>query len=99
MKVEFHPEARLELLNSVSHYSEIQPALGERFLESVTSSLQSISENPELGAEIERGIRRKLTRVFPYALLYVVESERILILAVLHCHQRPGYWRSRLARG
>ena len=96
MKIEFHPEARLEFIKSVSYYSGIQPELGERFIEGVNASLQSISEAPEHCAEIEQGVRRKLTRVFPYALLYVIEPERIVIAAVMHCHQRPGYWRNRL---
>lgn len=37
-----------------------------------------------------------LTRVFPYALLYVPLSDHVLIVAVMHCHQKPGYWRPRL---
>jgi hypothetical protein len=28
--------------------------------------------------------------------LYRVEPERIYIVAVMHLHPRPGYWRSRL---
>lgn len=99
MKVELHPEARKEILASVAHYISIQPTLGARFIESVDAALLSIGENPESWAEIEQGIRRKLTRVFPYALLYSIEPNRVLVLAVMHCHQRPGYWHSRLAGG
>lgn len=96
MNIEFHPEARLEFIKSVSYYTGIQSALGERFIESVNASLQRIGEAPEHCAEIEQGVRRQLTRVFPYALLYVIEPDRIVIAAVMHCHQRPGYWRTRL---
>jgi plasmid stabilization system protein ParE len=99
MKVELHPEARQEFLASVAHYASIRPALGERFIEGVIAALLSIGESPESWAEIEQDVRRKLTRVFPYALLYTIEPERVLVVAVMHCHQRPGYWRSRLAGG
>jgi plasmid stabilization system protein ParE len=99
MSVELHPEARLEFLDSAARYASIQPNLGERFIECIDSTLESIGENPELWSEIEQDIRRKLTRVFPYALLYTIEPERILVVAVMHCHQKPGYWRSRLAGG
>jgi hypothetical protein len=33
---------------------------------------------------------------FPYGLLYRIEPARIYIVAVMHLHRRPGYWRSRL---
>ncbi len=99
MRFEFHPEARLEFLDSVSYYESCQFGLGERFIQSINVSLASIRENPEAWEEIEQDIRRKLTRVFPYALLYTVEPERILIVAVMHCHKEPGYWRSRLSGG
>jgi plasmid stabilization system protein ParE len=97
MKIELHPEARVEFLDSVAHYNSIQPALGARFIESVRIAMDSIKESPELWTEIEQNIRRKLTRVFPYALLYTIEPDYILVVAVMHCRQRPGYWRTRIA--
>ena len=99
MKVELHPEARLEFLEAVAHYESCHPGLGERFIESINSALESLSGNPHAWAEIEQDIRRKLTRVFPYALLYAIEPERVLVVAVMHCHKEPGYWRSRLSGG
>jgi hypothetical protein len=41
-------------------------------------------------------VRRCLTRVFPYAVLYTLEADYALIVAVMHCHQKPGYWRHRV---
>jgi hypothetical protein len=37
-----------------------------------------------------------LTRVFPYAVLYTIELDYVLIIAVMHTHREPGYWRRRL---
>jgi hypothetical protein len=34
--------------------------------------------------------------VFPYAVLYTIESDYVLIIAVMHCHRKPDYWHSRL---
>jgi mRNA-degrading endonuclease RelE of RelBE toxin-antitoxin system len=34
---------------------------------------------------------------FSYNLVYVVESDEIVILAVAHHKRRPGYWRGRLS--
>lgn len=96
MKVEFHPEARQEFLATAAHYGSIRPALAGHFIESVEAALLDISESPEAWAEIEQDVRRKLTRVFPYALLYTIEPEHVLVVAVMHCHRRPDYWRARL---
>jgi toxin ParE1/3/4 len=45
---------------------------------------------------IEEDVRRCLTRVFPYAVLYTIETDFILIVAVMHCSREPGYWKSRV---
>ena len=94
MRLELHPEARLEFLDAVAHYESCHSGLGERFIQSINSALASISENPKTWAEIEQDIRRKLTRVFPYALLYTIEPDYILIVAVMHCHREPTTGRS-----
>lgn len=36
-------------------------------------------------------------RVFPYAVLYSIEDDFILIVAVMHCSREPGYWKTRVA--
>jgi hypothetical protein len=30
---------------------------------------------------------------FPYAILYRIASDEVQIVAVMHLHRRPGYWR------
>jgi len=37
-----------------------------------------------------------LVRVFPYSVLYTVEREFVLIVAIMHGKREPGYWRHRL---
>lgn len=44
---------------------------------------------------LEGEIRRCLTNRFPFGILYSVEADRVLILAVMHLHRDPGYWRER----
>lgn len=99
MRLELHPEARLEFLDTVAHYETCHPGLGDRFIQSINSALESIGDNPQAWTEIEQDVRRKLTRVFPYALLYTIEPECVLVVAVMHCHKEPGYWRARMSGG
>ena len=68
----------------------------QRFLESVAAAIQRVVEHPSSYAIFEQDVRRCLTRVFPYAVLYTIEPNYILIVAIMHCHQKPGYWRHRV---
>ena len=94
-RLEFHPEALAEYEFAASHYEALQIGLANRFVLSVESAIQSILDAPLTWSVLEQDVRRRLTRVFPYAILYSVESDFILVLAVMQCHQQPGYWRSR----
>lgn len=95
MRLEFHPDALAEYEGSVEHYESVQSGLGHRFIASVESALESILESPSTWPVLEQDIRRRLTRVFPYAVLYAVEPDHVLVVAIMHCHQHPDYWRNR----
>ena len=40
--------------------------------------------------------RRHFTDRFPYGVIYLVEPDHIRIVAVMHLHREPGYWRKRV---
>lgn len=95
MRVEFHPEALAEFRAAAEYYEQQQSGLGERFANAVEMAVAHIVAMPESWRIIEDGIRRCLTKVFPYAVLFSIEPDHILVVAVMHCHREPGYWRSR----
>jgi hypothetical protein len=35
-------------------------------------------------------------RRFPYGVIYTIDPQGILIVAVAHLHRHPTYWRSRV---
>lgn len=96
MNYEFHPEALAEYQAAADYYAARQSGLELRFIESVELAIQRVREAPERWRILEEEVRRCLTRVFPYAILYIIESDYLLIIAVMHCHREPGYWRHRL---
>lgn len=96
MKYAFHPEAHFEYLAAASYYDGEQPGLGARFSMEVEAAIARIVEAPLRWPVFEDDVRRCMTRTFPYAILYSVEHDSILILAVMHCSRRPGYWKRRL---
>jgi plasmid stabilization system protein ParE len=94
--VEFHPEAQDEFISAAQFYERETEGLGLDFIATVQHAYERLPEFPTSGAPLGRRLRRLLVPKFPYALLYRVEPERIHIIAVMHLHRRPGYWRSRL---
>src|SRR5881628_2824519 len=78
------------------YYAERDPALALRFVEAVEDAIRRILEAPERWRVLEEDVRRCLTRVFPYGVLYIIEPEFILIVAVMHCGREPGYWKRRV---
>jgi toxin ParE1/3/4 len=96
MRVEYHPEALAEFREAAIYYESRQRGLGGRFIGAVESSIAHIAATPAAGRVLEDGVRRYLTKVFPYAVLYSIEEDYLLIVAVMHCHREPAYWRTRI---
>jgi plasmid stabilization system protein ParE len=96
MNSEFFPEAEEEFREAVRHYENDAPGVGLRFVAEVRKGVTFISENPFAAPVVGSDLRRKVLNHFPYSLLYAVESELVVIVAVAHQKRRPRYWRSRL---
>ncbi len=90
------PEAEVELEAAASRYEGWQPGLGLALVREVRKACSLVSERP-LGSRVVHGeIRRKIVSRFPYAILYRVEQDEIIVVAVSHRRRRPGYWRDRI---
>jgi hypothetical protein len=49
-----------------------------------------LREYPQAGAEFATGLRRMLLHRFPLSVIYSVETEVILVVAIAHHGRRPG---------
>ena len=96
MRFEFHAEALAEFEEAARYYAGQQSGLDLRFIESVEAAIQLIVEYPSRWRILDEDVRRCLTRVFPYGVLYTIEPDFVLIVAVSHCSREPGYWKHRV---
>ena len=97
MNFRFHPEALAEFHEAALSCATIRPALGLDFTARVETAIRNIVDAPRMYAILEQDVRRcVITRVFPYAVLYTIENDFILIVAIMHSHRKPGYWRHRM---
>ena len=95
MIVEFMAESEQELTDSACCYESKQPDLGRRFKVEVEAVVAFVEGNPLLQREREGGYRRINCPVFPDYLPYFIRSDKIIIAAVVHERQKPGYWNQR----
>ena len=94
----FHPLADAEYTAAAEHYAAVGPELGGRFYDEIERLIQEIRRQPCLFRQFDPPARRHLSTVFPYAVIYLDQPDRIWIVAIMHYKRRPGYWRERMGR-
>ena len=97
--VRFHDGARLEFIEEVAYYEDIQRGLGERFRVSVEAGVALAAALPHSGSPHKYGTRRVFPKRFPYAVIYMVQATEIVVFAVAHFKRKPGYWSDRRRDG
>jgi toxin ParE1/3/4 len=96
--VKYHEAAEDELLSEIGYLELRANGLGRRFFAEVRRAENLIAQFPESAAEILPGIRKRVLRKFRYSLIYTMEEDGLLILAVAHHSRRPGYWVGRVSQ-
>jgi plasmid stabilization system protein ParE len=94
MNSEFLPEAEDKFREAARYYETEALGVGVAFVAEVRRAVNWIIENPY--AAVGSGVRSKPLNHFPYNILYAVEPDLILIVAVAHQKRRPRYWRARI---
>ncbi|MEZ5346551.1 MAG: type II toxin-antitoxin system RelE/ParE family toxin [Pyrinomonadaceae bacterium] len=78
------PEAKLEIEEAHQYYREIEEKLGSDFLESIERALDFVSLNPLAQPKLYKNIHRILLVKFPYAIFYLFDNRKIVVLACFH---------------
>jgi plasmid stabilization system protein ParE len=95
MRYVFHPEALTEYAEAVQYYQKQRIEVAQSFIDAIEDAVYRVRESPNRYIVIDEDVRRCMTRKFPYGILYTIEQDYILILAVMHCSREPGYWKNR----
>lgn len=81
---------------AIDWYESEQPGLGLEFLDELRAAYLRILDGPLKYVVLRSGIRRALTRRFPYGVYFSIEDDIILIIAVLHTARDPAEWQFRI---
>ena len=92
----FHPQAEEEYSGAANYYFRISPEIADRFYDEIERLILAIRTQPDRFRVFDPPVRRYFSDVFPYAVLYLDQPDRVWIIAVMHMKRQPGYWRERL---
>lgn len=91
-RLKLRVQARTDFLDATAWYAAEAPELGERFISAIDEVLVRVEENPLKYALIHGDIRRALARRFPYGVYFRVESDLVVVFAILHQARDPKQW-------
>ena len=92
------PLAQDELREAFQYFeTNAGPDIADRFVLSVNTTLESISERPESFVVVheEAQIRRAITHRFPYGVYFQSNESEIRVIAVTHLRRHPDTWKRR----
>ena len=88
--------ARAELRGAARYYRDRSPRVAGSFMAAVQVAVEAVLEFPEAAAIVQGDTRGKVLLKFPYTILYRMDGDVVVIVAVMHQKQRPEYWADRI---
>jgi plasmid stabilization system protein ParE len=94
-RIEFHPEALLELEAAQAWYRERDLLLARAFGAEIVRAISTISDHPDRFPRNRGNEHRLVLQQFPFSIIYRIRDNDVFVTAVAHQRRRPNYWRSR----
>jgi hypothetical protein len=92
-----HPAAARETAKAAKYYQSKESSLGRSFLMETSVAIEKARGQALLYSCLEEDFRHVQLVRFPYGVVFRMPDENTVhVLAVMHLHREPGYWRDRL---
>ena len=90
-----HPEADAEAIGAAKWIKADDPREGDLFVQALETAIFNARKQPEIYRPFDGEFKKIRLGKFHYALVFRLRDGEIQILAVMHLHRRPGYWKER----
>lgn len=90
LSVVFRRIAKREFDDAISWYQDRREGLGREFSVAVEQQLGRIALSPNQFACVRGEVRRAVLQRFPYSIYFIVEDDRIVVLAIFHARRDPS---------
>lgn len=98
MRIRILQSAESEIADGMDYYNKQYPGLGYEFATEIKKSITAIKSYPKAWVKYYDSFRKCFVNRFPYAVLYEVRKESIIIFAVMHLKMSPKNWEKRLKK-
>jgi plasmid stabilization system protein ParE len=95
MTVVLLPAARADFDESFDWYANRSSEAATRFSNAVEEAFERIAQTPLQFAKVDSSHYGCPVTRFPFRIVYCIEAERILVVAIVHAKRRPNYWKHR----
>ena len=98
LRLRLHPEAVVEGVDARARIGEDDFVQGEIFAGALEASFNRIKSSPLIYRCFDGEFRRINVGKFTYSVIFRSVSDEIQVIAIMHQHRRPGYWKDRAAQ-
>ena len=92
-RLQVRRRARRDVEAAAEWYERERPGLGDEFIDELDSLLARVVKAPAQFPIVMEETRRALVRRFPFAVYFVADDERVIVLAIVHLHRHPDAWK------
>jgi plasmid stabilization system protein ParE len=79
-------KAKREFDDAISWYQDRREGLGREFSVAVEQQLEKLVLSPNHRGDVRRAVLQR----FPYSIHFIVENDRIVVLAIFHARRDPN---------
>ena len=88
--------AELDIIEAFLWYESKMSNLGKIFQKKLEEQLKFLQRNPTAFQVRYRGIRIAFVKKFPFGIHYVIDENKIIVIAVFNTSKNPTIWDSRI---
>lgn len=96
MRIELLDLAQDDLVDGYYFYESQEAGLGGYFIDALYSDIDSLQIFGGIHRKAYKNLHRSLSKRFPFAIYYSVESEVVRVRSVVDCRKNPSWIRRHL---
>lgn len=89
MTIKVLEAAKLDLVKGFDFYEFQEEGVGQYFLDTLYSDIDSLKISAGVHPRNDKEYYYMLSRIFPFAIYYKIESNIVFIYAILDCRSNP----------
>jgi plasmid stabilization system protein ParE len=88
----FRESAARQFREAQDWYESQRAGLGAEFARSLEAVVNRIARQPEGAPLVWEDVRRAYLKRFPYAVFFILEPDRVVVLSCMHHRRNPASW-------